>query len=68
VGKRETHIHDISNTFVPFPQLEVSDRGSDRPSSSYTHSPRLSILSHHPLNLRTTISQLRPPRCIIVTH
>jgi hypothetical protein len=50
-------------------RLEISDRGSDRPSSSHTHSPRLSILSHHPtLNLRTNISLPRPPRCIIVTH
>jgi hypothetical protein len=52
-----------------FSLLEVSDRGTDRPSSSYTHIPRLSILSHHPtLNLRTKISLPRPPRCIIVTH
>jgi hypothetical protein len=45
-------------------RLEVSDR-----PSSYTHSPRLSILSQHPtLNLRTKILLPRPPRCIIVTH
>jgi hypothetical protein len=50
-------------------RLEVSNRGSDRPSSSYTHSPRLSILSYHPtLNLQIKISLPRTPWCVIVTH
>jgi hypothetical protein len=74
--------HSVNQSRVEYTSLELRQialeqirvlparlEASDRPSTSYTHSPRLSILSQHPtLNLRTNISLPRPPRCIILTH
>jgi hypothetical protein len=71
--------HSVNQSGVEYTSLELRQIAVEQirflqarlevhvPSSSHSHSTRLSIFSHHPtLNLRTKISL--PRDCIVVTH